>query len=385
MTHESSQQRILVVDDSKLILRLGRRALEKAGYAVETVTTPDEVRASLQNHGTPDLLLVDINMPEMAGDDLVRMIRGEMGSSRVPVVLFSDIKEEELARRAEASGATTFISKHWGLDRLVTDVQRILAECAAAEEATPPANETTTHRAASATGNGTGYVSHDTRRGSTTQRRTLEDIAGDSSESVVVSSGNVSGSSRAPRVPVNESAEAPEAQDFESDAEVEPVPLAEAEPVSAPAPDDEWDSSATGSSTSASTDQVTLAARGRLLVIDDSNLIGKVVNKAFTKAGFQVIVCTAFDEIQPALDTFGRPSLILVDINMPDIMGDDLVVYFRTRLAIDSPIIMFSNVSEKELEFRAKESGADGFISKRWGVDRMVEEVEACLARKSGE
>jgi DNA-binding response OmpR family regulator len=117
--------RILVIDDSPLILELTRRALEGAGYDVATAMTLGAFEA--ERHRTPpDLIIVDIQMPEIFGDDLALTLRGAYGE-KAPIVLLSSLDEEELAERASYAGARGWVTKKAGLEALLAKVAEIFA------------------------------------------------------------------------------------------------------------------------------------------------------------------------------------------------------------------------------------------------------------------
>ena len=116
-------KKILIIDDSQMILNLAKKALTSAGYEVDTLT--DAAGFDPAQREPPDLVLVDINMPQFYGDDIVAYFRAEWPND-APIYLFSNIDEEELKQRADQCGATGYISKEWGLERLVTSVQSIL-------------------------------------------------------------------------------------------------------------------------------------------------------------------------------------------------------------------------------------------------------------------
>ena len=94
---------ILVLDDSPVSLGLMRAALESEGYRVEVaadLSAFERHRASL----APDLILLDVQMPEVFGDDVAVTLR-EWHEVRVPILLVSSLDENELAERAiEACG-----------------------------------------------------------------------------------------------------------------------------------------------------------------------------------------------------------------------------------------------------------------------------------------
>jgi len=113
--------RIAIIDDSPLILSLLRSTLEANGHEVHIFEDPGKFDPK---ELTPDLILVDINMPQFFGDDIVTYFKEEW-PGMAPIYLFSNVPEEELEQRAKGCGADGFISKNWGLDRLVASVQSI--------------------------------------------------------------------------------------------------------------------------------------------------------------------------------------------------------------------------------------------------------------------
>ncbi len=74
-TQEHRPPLVLVVDDEAGIRRLARRILEKDGYVVTEATQGLEAIALLQEGAPLDLLMADLDMPELAGDEMVRRIR----------------------------------------------------------------------------------------------------------------------------------------------------------------------------------------------------------------------------------------------------------------------------------------------------------------------
>ena len=119
----SERKRILLVDDSTLIRLSAAHALDAAGYHVTLRAAFDE----LLEHGTEgfDLILMDVQMPELYGDDVAFTLRGERGV-KTPIYLFSSIDEAELAGLAADAGIDGYIPKSAGLDALVARVGEIL-------------------------------------------------------------------------------------------------------------------------------------------------------------------------------------------------------------------------------------------------------------------
>ena len=115
-------RRILVIDDSPLILAAVRHTLVGAGYGCETCATFDEL--ARQDVHAFDLVLMDVQMPELYGDDVALALRQR--EVRAPIYLFSTLDEAELATRAREAGIAGYISKKRGMDHLLGELTRIL-------------------------------------------------------------------------------------------------------------------------------------------------------------------------------------------------------------------------------------------------------------------
>ncbi len=117
----------------------------------------------------------------------------------------------------------------------------------------------------------------------------------------------------------------------------------------------------------------------RILVIDDSPLVVEAVRDGLEEDGVEVegvVDLTAIDQSQ-GLDRF---DLILIDVQMPAMFGDDVAMVMRQGRSVATPIVLLSSLPEPELAVRANEAGADGFISKRIGVDGVVAAIRTWLA-----
>ena len=118
-------KRILIVDDSPVILAASRHALVEAGYEVETRGSPTEVgERGAQGF---DLILMDVQMPELYGDDVASVLRHERGV-RTPIYLFSMLDDADLRQLALDARIDGYISKQAGVEHLVGEVRRIFSE-----------------------------------------------------------------------------------------------------------------------------------------------------------------------------------------------------------------------------------------------------------------
>jgi two-component system, chemotaxis family, chemotaxis protein CheY len=119
--------RILVIDDSSTILRLTKSTLEAAGYEVITSTNPISTASFLRQH-SPDLVLLDVEMPALQGTDVLKILRRYGCSPAAGIVLFSSLPESTLAELAETYDATGYIHKGRDLEphKLVRQVRKFI-------------------------------------------------------------------------------------------------------------------------------------------------------------------------------------------------------------------------------------------------------------------
>jgi CheY-like chemotaxis protein len=102
-------RKILVVDDDKLTLEIVKDMLEEGGYDVATLSQPRLI-ANVLLRERPDLVLVDVRMPELSGDLLVEFM-SRFKLLDVPMVLLSAEEEATLRELAQRAGARGFIKK----------------------------------------------------------------------------------------------------------------------------------------------------------------------------------------------------------------------------------------------------------------------------------
>jgi two-component system, OmpR family, KDP operon response regulator KdpE len=125
--------RILVVDDEPQIRRSLQVSLESRGYAVEAVDSGPLAISSFYNRH-PDLMIVDVLMPEMNGVEVVRRIRE---SSAVPIIMLSVLGDEQHKVDALEGGADDFITKPFGMEELLARIHSLLRRAAGVHSLQP--------------------------------------------------------------------------------------------------------------------------------------------------------------------------------------------------------------------------------------------------------
>jgi DNA-binding response OmpR family regulator len=117
---------ILVLDDSPLVLEIVRVSLERAGYTVTTAGNLEELEAE-RARCKPDLLLMDIQMPEAYGDDVAMVLRAVRGVE-IPIILFSSIDADKLGHRIKDAEVDAFVPKRAGIEAVIAQIRTILRQ-----------------------------------------------------------------------------------------------------------------------------------------------------------------------------------------------------------------------------------------------------------------
>ena len=119
----------------------------------------------------------------------------------------------------------------------------------------------------------------------------------------------------------------------------------------------------------------------RISIIDDSDLVLELAKRVLEDAGYLVETFTDAGFFDPT--TGAAPDLLLVDVNMPEFHGDDIVIFIKATWNVRVPILLYSNRSEEELSETVRRCGADGYISKQSGLDQLVLKVQEILGATS--
>jgi adenylate cyclase len=101
---------VMVVDDTQVIRETVARLLKREGYQTICVASGKEALEALQS-SDPDLMLLDIMMPEMDGMECLAIMRQEPRWRELPVIVMSALSDEEHMRKAEELGARDFLVK----------------------------------------------------------------------------------------------------------------------------------------------------------------------------------------------------------------------------------------------------------------------------------
>ena len=117
---------VLAVDDSASIRKLVTYVLEQAGFGVVVAEDGREALDYAQQH-TIDLVLTDINMPNLDGIDLIKQLRELPHYKFVPMLVLTTESGMDKKMEGKAAGATGWIVKPFDPVQLVTTIEKVLS------------------------------------------------------------------------------------------------------------------------------------------------------------------------------------------------------------------------------------------------------------------
>jgi len=121
----AAQPLVLIVDDDERLREVIRVNLELDGYAVREAGTAEDGLAALDEQ-PPDLVLLDVMMPDVDGFEMLRRMQERHGVGSVPVIMFSGKVDEDTASKAAREGAKAFIGKPFDPQQLIDSTKQLL-------------------------------------------------------------------------------------------------------------------------------------------------------------------------------------------------------------------------------------------------------------------
>ena len=116
---------VLIVDDDERLREYVRVNLEMVGYSVREAGNAEEGLSVLEE-STPDLVLLDVMMPEVDGWEMLRRVQERHGVGSIPVIMFSGKVDEQAASEAASRGAQGFIGKPFNPQQLIDQTKQLL-------------------------------------------------------------------------------------------------------------------------------------------------------------------------------------------------------------------------------------------------------------------
>ena len=117
---------ILVVDDSISLRTVVKIALERAGYAVLEAADGVQALSALDKAGKVNLIVTDVNMPNMNGIELLTKVKQHARHKFVPVIMLTTESQDEKKAQGRAAGAKAWIVKPFMPPQLLSVVSKLV-------------------------------------------------------------------------------------------------------------------------------------------------------------------------------------------------------------------------------------------------------------------
>lgn len=121
------KKRVLVIDDSEIVLAMASEALLAKGYDVLIALSARDADRFIYGENRPDVIIIDVMMPTLDGDKKTRMLKDDAATSTIPVLLLSSKSERELAQLVTESGADGFIRKPFTFREMIERIESVTA------------------------------------------------------------------------------------------------------------------------------------------------------------------------------------------------------------------------------------------------------------------
>jgi len=119
-------KKILIVDDAASMRGLVAMTLKKSGYEVVEASDGKDALTKLSSVGKVDLIITDLNMPNMDGIELIKTLKTDMKYRFIPVIMLTTESQEAKKEEGRKAGAKAWIVKPFKPDVLVSVVKKII-------------------------------------------------------------------------------------------------------------------------------------------------------------------------------------------------------------------------------------------------------------------
>lgn len=120
-------KKILMVDDQPFILTIGREILERGGFSVITANDGLEGVTVAKTH-RPDLIIMDVEMPNMNGFEACRRLRQDETLKQTPIIMLTSKTEANYMEEGFRAGATLYIGKPINEEKLITVIKAVIGK-----------------------------------------------------------------------------------------------------------------------------------------------------------------------------------------------------------------------------------------------------------------
>jgi len=112
--------KIAIVEDDQVIAQMYRMKFESEGFEVQ-IAENGKLGVELSQQMKPDMILLDLKMPEMSGEEALKVIRASDWGKHIPVIILTNLGEEEAPKSLQTLGVHSYIVKAELTPRQVTE------------------------------------------------------------------------------------------------------------------------------------------------------------------------------------------------------------------------------------------------------------------------
>jgi len=125
---EGNKKSIMIVEDDSFVVDIYRKKLQEEGFAVSEASDGKDAWEKLQDKSfRPDLILLDIIMPQMNGLDLLKKIRADEEIRKIPVILLTNMSQKEDIDTGLGLGAKDYLIKsHFTPGEVLSKIKSVL-------------------------------------------------------------------------------------------------------------------------------------------------------------------------------------------------------------------------------------------------------------------
>lgn len=125
--------KILTVDDNDTQRQMMTELLGRAGFQVTTAATGNEA-ISRSVMDTPDVILLDVNLPDISGYEVCRQIMADVKTASIPIVFFTGEMNGAAKNHADMAGAAAFLTYPVEVSHLKTVIESVVAKARVRDE-----------------------------------------------------------------------------------------------------------------------------------------------------------------------------------------------------------------------------------------------------------
>ena len=115
---------ILIADDSSAIRQAMRYILEQEGYNVTEAVNGADCIGKIQED--TDLIISDVNMPEMDGVTMLETVRKSGPRKTIPIIMVTTVSQEEMKQKGKEMGATAWLLKPFKHEELIAVINKVI-------------------------------------------------------------------------------------------------------------------------------------------------------------------------------------------------------------------------------------------------------------------